>query len=91
MLCEFSAGDPGRSRALYEAYVDAGGPGRVSSPGDFSQVIAQIGHIGEATIEIWLDPATPAAERDRQVPRIEEFVTLAVTRDVIRGILAAIA
>jgi hypothetical protein len=29
-------------------------------------------------------------ERDRQVPRIEEFVTVSVTRDTIRGILAAI-
>jgi hypothetical protein len=91
VLCEFTACAPERTRELYGAYVAAGGPGRVERPGDFSMVIAQIGHIGEAAIATWLDPATPAAERERQVPRIEEFVTVAVTRDVIAGILAALA
>ena len=91
VLCEFTAGSPERTRELYDAYVGAGGPGRVERPGDFSMVIAQIGHIGESAIATWLDPGTSAAERERQVPRIEEFVTVAVTRDVIAGVLGAIA
>ena len=78
----------GAARELYDAYVGAGGPGRVERPGDFSMVIAQIGHIGESAIATWLDPGTSAAERERQVPRIEEFVTVAVTRDVIAGVPA---
>jgi Ser/Thr protein kinase RdoA (MazF antagonist) len=91
VLCEFGADEAARAEALYRSYVDAGGPGRVRGRGDFSMVIAQIGHIGESALATWLDPGTPAAERDRQVPRIEEFVTLAVTREVIDGVLAAVA
>ena len=91
MLYEFTSGDAGRSRRLYDAYRDAGGPGRVSARGDFSMVIAQVGHIGEVAIATWLDPQTPAEERDRQVPRIEEFVSVAFTRTAIDGILTAIA
>jgi hypothetical protein len=34
-------------------------------------VIAQLGHIGEAAVATFIDPATPPAERARQVPRIE--------------------
>ena len=91
VLCEFGADEAERAQAVYRSYVDAGGPGRVTRREDFSMVIAQISHIGEAALATWLDPGTPAAERDRQVPRIEEFVTLAVTREVIDGVLAAVA
>ena len=90
VLCEFAVSDPVRARALYRAYVEAGGPGRVSARGDFSMVIAQIGHIGESAIATWLDPAEPEAERERQVARIDEFVSFALTRAQIDGILAAL-
>ena len=90
MLCEFGGGDPARTRRLYGSYVEAGGPGRVSRRGDFSMVVAQIGHIGERAIATWLAPDTSGAERDRLAPRIEEFVSAAVTRTVIDGILAAL-
>ncbi len=90
VLCEFTAGQPSRTLDLYDAYLGAGGPGRITGTGDFSQVIAQIGHIGESAIATWLDPATPAPERERQVARIDEFVTVAFTRDTIRGILATV-
>ena len=53
-------------------------------------VIAQIGHIGESAIATWLDPAEPEAERERQVARIDEFVSFALTRAQIDGILAAL-
>jgi hypothetical protein len=53
-------------------------------------VIAQLGHIGETAIATWLDPMTPSDEQARQVPRIEEFVTLALTRARVDGILAAL-
>lgn len=47
VLFEYSRGESDRSRRLYDAYITGGGPGRVRDPGDFSMLIAQLGHIGE--------------------------------------------
>jgi aminoglycoside phosphotransferase (APT) family kinase protein len=90
VLCEFGADDPARIRRLYGSYVEAGGPGCVSRREDFSMVVAQLGHIGEMAVATWLAPDTSAAERERRAPRIEEFVSTAVTRAVIDGILAVV-
>jgi Ser/Thr protein kinase RdoA (MazF antagonist) len=90
VLCEFGADDPARIGRLYRSYVEAGGPGCVSRREDFSMVVAQLGHIGEMAVATWLAPDTSAAERDRLAPRIEEFVSTAVTRAVIDGILAVV-
>jgi hypothetical protein len=38
-----------RIRCLVEAYEDAGGPGRIRRPEDFTMAIAQLRHIGEWT------------------------------------------
>ncbi len=84
----FAADDPGRAAALVAAYRAAGGLSSLTRAGDFSLVIAQVGHIGEMAISTWLDPATSPEERRRQEPRIEEFVTLALTRRTIERILA---
>ena len=89
-LFEFGANDAARTRALYRSYVEAGGPGRVSRRGDFSMAIAQVGHIGEMGIAAWLAPDTPAGEREVWVPRIEEFLSLMLTRALIDDILAAL-
>ena len=90
VLWEFALGDPERARRLHGAYVAAGGPGRVERRADFSMLIAQIGHIGESTLDTWLDPATAPAERERQVERIAEFVEGDLTRAVIDRLLTAI-
>jgi len=87
----FATGDAGRVAALVAAYRDAGGPASLTRAGDFSLAIAQLGHIGEMAISTWLDPAQSPEERRRQEPRIEEFVTLALTRRTIEQILAATA
>ena len=46
-LFEFGLGDAARERALYDGYLDGGGLGRIEGPGDFSMLIAQLGHITE--------------------------------------------
>src|SRR5262245_20264148 len=46
VLWEFGRTGPARARALDRAYKEAGGPGRVDHPSDFSMLIAQLGHIG---------------------------------------------
>jgi Ser/Thr protein kinase RdoA (MazF antagonist) len=89
VLFEYGCGDPNRVRALYEAYIAAGGPGRIERPGHFSMVIAQIGHIGELSCRRWLDP-TLSAERAHNRVRVDEFVTQPITREVIAQILDAV-
>ena len=58
VLFDFARTSPERGAALYAAYRDAGGPGRVRTPTDFSLLIAQLGHIGAMQLRRWLDPAT---------------------------------
>jgi Ser/Thr protein kinase RdoA (MazF antagonist) len=91
VLFEFGSDDAGRARSLYEAYVNAGGPGRIDRPGNFSMAIAQTGHIAEMDCEAWLDPDASTTERDRRIGRIHEFTSRALTRAVIDDLLAAVA
>jgi aminoglycoside phosphotransferase (APT) family kinase protein len=83
VLFEFAHLRPGRGRELYEAYVEAGGPGRVRCAADFSMLIAQLGHIGERACRLWLT----GVERERIFGTVEEFVADPLTRDVIDRIL----
>jgi Ser/Thr protein kinase RdoA (MazF antagonist) len=91
VLFEFGRADAQRARALYEAYVDAGGTGRIERPGNFSMAIAQLGHIAEYDCERWLDPEASAADRERHAHRFAEFTTRPLTRAVIDDLLAAVA
>lgn len=90
VLFEFGCGEAARSRALYDAYVDAGGPGRIDRPGCFSMVIAQIAHIGEISCARWLDPGR-AGERQRNEGRIDEVITQGITRRMVDDMLDAVA
>jgi Ser/Thr protein kinase RdoA (MazF antagonist) len=83
VLFEFGTGDPERARTLYRAYLDAGGPGRIERRGNFSMLIAQLGHIGEDACERWLDPSESEVERSHQQDRVEEFFALPLTRGAI--------
>jgi len=90
VLFEFGMGNPARMRTIHDAYVDAGGPGRIDGADTFSMLIAQLGHIGEDACLRWLDTTEPADERARQAARAEEFLTLALTRRGIDEILNAV-
>ena len=90
VLFEFGRGVPQRARALYDAYVEAGGPGRIDRPGNFSMVIAQIGHIGEISCARWLAPSR-LAERQHNTGRIDEFLTDGITRRMIDGFVDAVS
>jgi aminoglycoside phosphotransferase (APT) family kinase protein len=89
VLFEFSCGEAQRARELYEAYRDAGGPGRIERAGHFSMVIAQISHIGEISCTRWLDPAR-RDEQPRNAGRVEEFLTDGVTRQMVSDLLDAV-
>lgn len=88
VLIEFACGDVDRARRIYEAYVDADGPGRLERPGDFSMAVAQLGHLGERACRLWLDPTQ---DRARSTARVEEFLGEPITRQLIHCLLDAIA
>jgi aminoglycoside phosphotransferase (APT) family kinase protein len=86
VLAEFCSESAERAASLQEAYVDAGGPGRVRRPEDFSMAIAQLGHILEWQCENWLRARSPEA-RQHAEGAIEEFLTRPLTREVIERVL----
>jgi len=89
VLFEFGRGNPIRARQLHESYIEAGGPGRIRGPGDFSMPIAQLGHISERGCRLWLAAETDD-ERARAAAIVDEFVTEALTRAAIADLLDAI-
>lgn len=90
VLFDYGCGRADRVRDLYAAYVDAGGPGRITTPSDFSMIIAQLGHIGEISCRRWLDPSR-AEEKERNAGRVDEFLTTPITLSMIDEMLDAIS
>ena len=62
VLFEYGVGEHDRIKALYGAYVAAGGPGRITRPADLTVLVAQTGHIALLGCERWV-ASTSAAER----------------------------
>ncbi len=87
VLFEFGLGDDLRARALHDAYLGAGGPGRIERAGDFSMLIAQLGHITEHACARWLEPGASEAERARAADRVGEYAGRPVTREAIERLL----
>lgn len=91
VLFEYARSDPQRSRALYDGYSDAGGPGRIRGPGSFSMVIAVVHHIGEIGCRRWLaaDPDDHAG-RALNLGRVDEFLGDLLTVRMIGDLVEAI-
>lgn len=89
VVFEFGCGEPRRIRELYDAYVAAGGPGRLREPADFTMLVAQTGHIAEVGCERWL-AGTTAAERADNAAWVAEFLDEPVTVRVVEELLAAV-
>lgn len=88
VLFDFARTSPDRIATLYAAYRDAGGPGRVETPTDFSLLIAQLHHIGTMQLRRALAEDLPAPERARGAVGVEEFLGDPLTRGTIDTILA---
>ncbi|WP_199516349.1 phosphotransferase enzyme family protein [Nucisporomicrobium flavum] len=73
-LFEFARHDRGRVRALTAAYRSAGGPATLSRRGDFSMLIAQLGHITEAAASDWLNPGPRSPDRAAATAWISEVL-----------------
>jgi Ser/Thr protein kinase RdoA (MazF antagonist) len=89
VLFEFGDDDPERARELHSAYVEAGGPGRVSRRGHFTMLVAQQAHIASYACARWIGESDPA-ERDRLEAWFRETPEDPVTLERIDRILAAI-
>ena len=88
-LFEFARTDPGRARALTEAYREAGGPATVSRRGDFSMLIATLGHITEVAATDWLTPNPRSPSRADSEAWISEVLDEPHTRAWLDSLLAA--
>lgn len=90
VVWEFGRTDPARARALYAAYLDTGGPGRVHGESDFSMLIAQLGHIGARACSDWLS-AESEDDRTFAASWFGEFVDDPHTADQLTMLLDAVA
>jgi len=91
VLFEFTRRDPGRVRALTDAYQRAGGPATVNRRGHFSMLIAQLGHITEIAATDWLTPNPRSPRRADSAAWIGEVLTEPHTRQLLDSILKAAA
>ena len=89
VLFEFARADPGRARALIDAYRAAGGPATVSRRGHFSMLIAQLGHITEIAATDWLEPNARSPDRADSAAWIGEVLDEPHTRELLDGLLEA--
>ena len=74
VLVDFGGDDQSRIAALYGAYLDNGGPGRVSGPGAFTMVIAQFGHFWESAVRMYAAPGASDEQRAHSVDRVAELL-----------------
>ena len=91
VLFDFTVGNPERSRRLHDAYVDAGGPGRLTGRGAFSMLIAQFGHFFESAAKEWLDPSSSEGDREHATGRFDELFAKPLTLDRIDDVLDAVS
>jgi thiamine kinase-like enzyme len=90
VLFEFARSDPGRARALTDAYREAGGPATVSRRADFSMLIALLGHVTELAAEDWLQPNERSPDRADSVEWISEVFDEPHTRELLDTLLAVV-
>ena len=90
VLFEFARADPGRVRALTDAYQQAAGPATVSRRGHFSMLIAQLGHITEIAATDWLKPNPRSPKQADSAAWIGEVLDEPHTRELLETILAAV-
>ena len=89
VLFEFARTDPGRARALAGAYRRGGGPAAVNRRGQFSMLIAQLGHITEMAATDWLKPNPRSPRRADSAAWIGEVLDEPHTRELLDAIVAA--
>jgi Ser/Thr protein kinase RdoA (MazF antagonist) len=87
VVWEFGLDDDERIETFIEVYEAAGGPGRVTGPGDFTMVIAQFGHFYEMAADPFLDPSATEADRAHGIERFDEFDSRPLTMEAIDQVI----
>jgi hypothetical protein len=90
LLFELGQGDVARQRRLYDAYLAAGGPGRITGPADFAMTVAQLHHIGHRHLTTWPAARDPEG-RARSLAGVEEFLGEPLLLAGVRELVAAVA
>lgn len=90
VLFEFARTDPGRARALINAYRESAGPATVNRRGHFSMLIAQLGHITEVAATDWLTPNARSPQRADSAAWISEVLDEPHTRELLETLLATV-
>jgi Ser/Thr protein kinase RdoA (MazF antagonist) len=91
LLFEFARSDAGRARELMAAYRAAGGQAAVKGRGDFSMLIATLGHITELAGSDWLNPNVRSPDRADSAAWISEVLDEPHRRDLLDLLLGAVA
>ena len=86
----FAAGRAERAREIVLSYAADGGPGRLRSPGDFTMLVAALGHINERACRRWLDHPPSDPERQRMAALFRESVADPLTRRTIEDLVNAV-
>ena len=72
------------------AYRSAGGPARLRRRGDFSMLIAQLGHITELAATDWLTPNPRSPRREDAAGWVGEVLTEPHTRALLTTLLSGV-
>ena len=90
VVWSFAGGRADRARTIVDSYRASGGPGRLRAPGDFTMLIATLGHINERACARWLEHPPGDPERARMAALFGETVADPFTRSVIADLLDAV-
>jgi hypothetical protein len=90
VLFEFGRRDAVRELRLYDAYVAAGGPGRITGREDLALTVAELHHIGHRHVTMWLGAKDDEA-RARSLAGIEEFLGVPLLLDDVDRIVDAVS
>lgn len=96
-FCDEVTTDLAAVRVMVESYLNEGGPGRITEPGDFSMLLAHRLNFLLHQARLALDPRTEPGHREWAEREIDELLhlmptprqlaeVLAVTRDCVRAI-----
>ncbi|MED7923288.1 aminoglycoside phosphotransferase family protein [Nonomuraea sp. LP-02] len=77
----------GAATPAYRAYRDAGGPGRVTEPADFSMAIAEQGHLLEFYARRAMNPEESEENRTRAGARLRAMLARPLTRDRVERLV----
>jgi Ser/Thr protein kinase RdoA (MazF antagonist) len=79
--------DLGSLLRAYTAYVEAGGPARLSTPSDFTMLIATQLNFLQRQVEVALDPAALTRDRDWAALEIDESLRTMPTPELLGSVL----